>query len=209
MKTVGQYIKDARAKKRYSKAKVAKATKIKEDFIEAIEKESWSKLPDFPVVLGFVKSIARTVGAEEKQAIALLRRDYPPNKELRVNPKPDVSDKFRWSPRLTFIAGVAVVLIFTLGYLGFEYYRFVSPPVLSVEVPKENQEIDKSPVTVSGETSSDATIKVNNQPVIVDDSGHFTTEIEINQETTDIVVVAVSRSGKETTVHRNIEPKLN
>lgn len=209
MKTIGKYIKDARAKKRYSKSRVEEITKIKGDFVDAIEAENWSKLPDFPVVLGFVKSIAKVVGADEKHAIALLRRDYPPNKELRVNPKPDVSDKFRWSPRLTFVAGVVVVLLFTLGYLGYEYYRFVSPPVLSVEVPKENQEIDKSPVTISGSTSSDATIKVNNQPVLVDDNGHFTTQIEINQDTNEIVVEAISRSGKETTVHRNIEPRLN
>jgi cytoskeletal protein RodZ len=207
MKTIGKYIKDARVKKRYSKSRVEKLTKIKGEFIEAIEKETWSKLPDFPVVVGFVKSIARVLKIDEKQATALLRRDYPP-KELHVNPKPDVSDKFRWSPRVTFIAGVVAVLLFTLGYLGFEYYKFVSPPSLTVNVPKENQEITQSPVTVSGSTTSDATIKVNNQPVLVDDNGNFTTQLEVTNDTKQIVVEAISRSGKETTIHRNIEPKL-
>jgi len=94
-------LKDGRAKKRYSRERVAKATKIKLEFIEAIEKEDWERLPEFPAILGFVKSVAEVLKLSKRQVAALLRRDYPP-KVLPVNPKPDVSAKFTWSPRLTF-----------------------------------------------------------------------------------------------------------
>lgn len=93
MKTIGQFLKDARNKKRYSLVKVENATRIKKNFIEAIEKEDWRSLPDFPVVVGFVKSIAQFLDLNVRSTVALLRRDYPP-KSLSINPKPDVGQDF-------------------------------------------------------------------------------------------------------------------
>ena len=90
MKTVGQIIKDARLKKRFSLKRVEDLTKIKVGFIELIEKEKWANLPPFPTVLGFVKSLATTLDLDQSFVVAVLRRDYPPRK-LSINPKPDVS----------------------------------------------------------------------------------------------------------------------
>lgn len=207
MKSIGQRLEEARSEKRLSKEKLEKETKIKASFIEAIEKEEWEKLPDFPVVQGFVKSIAQTLGMDEKGAVALLRRDYPP-KDLKVNPEPDVSDKFTWNPRLTFFVGVAVVTIAILSYLGYEYYQFLSPPTLDVSEPREEEVVESNVLTVVGSTDPESTLRVNNQPVLVEDDGSFTTEIEISQETDEIIVRAVSRSGKETVIRRKIVPKL-
>jgi cytoskeletal protein RodZ len=208
MKTIGKILKEARIRKRLSKEKLEKETKIKKEFIDFIEKEAWSKLPAFPVVQGFVKSIAQTLGVEEAKALALLRRDYPPRK-LDINPKPDISDKFVWSPKVTFVAGITIVSLIILGYLGYEYYQFVSPPPLIVDTPKEGQVVDESLIQVSGKTDPDATVKVNNQPVLIKETGDFTIEIEISQETKEIVVKAISRSGKETTIRRKINPELD
>jgi cytoskeletal protein RodZ len=207
MKTIGKFLKDARAKKKYSKARVAKATKIKVSFIEAIEKENWEALPEFPVVLGFVKSIAGVLKVDKNQAVALLRRDYPP-RVLPINPKPDVSSKFTWSPRLTFLTGLGLILVVIFGYLTIQYFHFVSPPKLTVESPKEGQVINKRNVSVSGKVDPEATLKINNQPVLVGEDGTFKAEIEIYGGTEEIVVKAVSRSGKETVVRRKIKPEL-
>ena len=47
MKTIGQIIGDARAKKRLSFKRLEEITKIKAVFIESIEKEKWQSLPPF------------------------------------------------------------------------------------------------------------------------------------------------------------------
>lgn len=208
MRTIGQVLKEARVRKRYSLVHLEELIKIKKDFIESLEKEDWAHLPEFPVLTGFVKNVAKFLDIDERNAVALLRRDYPP-KKLPINPKPDVSDKFRWSPRLTFLVGAALVITIVLGYLGFQYARFVSPPPLSVERPKEGEIVKERTLKVSGKTSSDATLKVNNQPVLVSDEGEFEAEIEIFEGTQEIVVQAKSRAGKETVVRRKISPELN
>ena len=43
IKTIGETLKEARLKKRYSLDRVEKETKIKKEFIEAIEEENWNK----------------------------------------------------------------------------------------------------------------------------------------------------------------------
>jgi len=84
MRTIGVLLKEARGKKRYSLDYLAQLTKIKKDFIERIENEDWASLPDFTVVTGFVKSVSKSLDLEERNTVALLRRDYPRSKEIRL-----------------------------------------------------------------------------------------------------------------------------
>lgn len=207
MKTIGKFLKHARLKKKVTRETLAKETKIKRGFIEALESESWEKLPEYPVVLGFVKKIAQSLGISQEQAMAILRRDYPP-KSISVNPKPDLNSKFLWSPKLTFLLGVIFVILIVLGYLGFQYFKFISPPELSISKPAEEEVITDDSLKVVGRTEPDATIKVNKQPVLVNDDGSFEAVIEINENTNEILVEAVSRSGKLTTLKRKIRPEI-
>jgi len=204
MRTIGSLIKEARVRKKYSLERLESLTKIKKDFIAALERQDWAKLPDFPVLSGFVKNISKALGLEEGSTMAILKRDYPP-KSLSINPKPDVSDKFIWSPRLTFLVGIGVVLVAVISYLLISYIQFLSPPSLEVFEPRPEQVVTQSLIKVSGKTTTDAVVLVNNQPFIVSDEGIFEGEIEVFEGTEEITVMATSRSGKKTLVSRKIK----
>ena len=206
MKTIGEILKDARVTKKYSLMHVEGMTKIKSGFINSIEKENWESLPPFPTVLGFVKSLANSLEVDPGMAVAVLKRDYPP-KKLKISPKPDVSAKFVWSPKITFIFGISAVLLTLFGYLIFQYVRFVSPPRLNVTSPKENQIVNGESVTVFGSTDLDVKITINNQPVMVSPDGKFSLSLDVVKDTNEVVVAASSRSGKITTVSRKIVVK--
>ncbi|OGM11628.1 hypothetical protein A2Z22_02415 [Candidatus Woesebacteria bacterium RBG_16_34_12] len=207
MKTIGSLLKESRSKKKLSLGKLADATKIKKEFINSLEKEEWQVLPEYPVVQGFVKSIAQVLSLSQRRVVAVLRRDYPP-KKLTINPKPDISNKFIWSPKLTFISGVLFVVLTVVGYLIFQYMDFINPPKLEISYPSENQVITSKEIQVSGSTDSDATVKINNQPALVEEDGSFKTNIEIFEGTFEVIVKATSRSGKETEVKRKIIPNI-
>jgi cytoskeletal protein RodZ len=207
MKGIGEIIKEARTRKKISFAKLASITRIRKEFIEALEKENWEVLPEYPVVTGFIKNVARALGINVNTAVATLRRDYP-RRELRINPKPDVSKEFVWSPKLTFLAGIVAVFLGVFGYLIVQYISFVSPPKLIVDVPEEGQVVTAKNVKVEGNTNPEATLKINNQPVLLNEDGHFSTDIEVFGGTKEVTVVAKSRSGKESTVTRKIEVNL-
>jgi len=203
MNTIGQIIKSARVKKKLSFKTLEEATKIRVTFIKSIEEEKWNLLPSFPTVLGFVKSLSSPLGIDEKMAIAVLKRDYPPTK-TSINPKPDVFSRFSWGPKLTFAIATAAVILIVLGYLGYQYIKFVSPPDLTVDSPKEGQIVTGSSVPVFGSTDSDVKITVDNQPVLIDADGKFSVNIGITDTTKEIVVIATTRSGKERVISRKI-----
>lgn len=203
MKNIGEILKDARVRKKYSLKSLEEKTKIKAGFIDAIEKQKWESLPPFPTVFGFVKSLSATLAVDESMAVAILKRDYPP-KKLRINPKPDVSSRFTWSPKLTFAVGIAAALVIIFSYLGLQYYRFIAPPGLSVESPKNDQVVTGGSVLVFGSTDSDVKITVNNQPVLVGDDGKFSVSIGVAPQTSEIDIVATNRSGKTTEIKRKI-----
>ena len=208
MRTIGQLIRDARAQKRYSRSKLEEITKIKTGFIEALEAEDWEKLPEYPVLQGFVRNISEALKLDQKNLSAVLRRDYPP-KDLRINPKPDVATKFMWNPRLTFLLGIFVVSLMIIGYLTFQYVSFISPPKVSIDFPNEGQVVRKRELKVTGIVEKEAAVFVNNQPALVDGEGSFSATIEIFEGTEEIVIKAIKRSGRETIIKRKIKPELN
>lgn len=207
MRTVGDILKSARLKKRYSLKKVEKETKIKKEFIYSIEESEWKSLPELPVVLGFVKNLASFLEVDVKTASATLKRDYLPQ-GLSINPKPDVGGKFVWTPKYSFLTAILAVVLLLLGYLGFEYFSFNSPPRLEVSTPSDNFTAISKTVIVSGKTETDATVRINNQLVLVDDEGFFRGEVEIFEKTGEIIITATNRSKKETVVVRKIIPNL-
>lgn len=203
MNTVGQILKEARIKKGISLIKLENLTKIKREFILKIEKEEWGNLPEFPVVSGFVKNLAHALDLSVDNVNAVLRRDYPP-KKLNINPKPDIVDKFVWSPKLTFAIGIGTLMLLILGYLGFEYFKFIKPPELEIYAPKNGEIVFDEKIKVAGKTTTDVSLTINNQPIILDQEGKFTTELLITKDTKSLVFKAVSRSGKTTEITQNI-----
>lgn len=203
MNTIGQLIRSARAKKKLSFKALEEITKIKASFIESIEEEKWDDLPTFATVLGFVKTLSGALDINPALSVAILKRDYPPRK-ISINPNPDVPTKFTWSPKLTFAVGIIAVVLTILGYVGFQYAKFVSPPKLTIDSPKENQTVDGNSVMVFGTTDSDAKVTVNNQPVLVDADGKFSVSLGVTATTKEIDIIATSRSGKNTTIRRTI-----
>lgn len=209
MITVGSLIKEGRNAKGLNRKELEDLTHIKSSFIAAIENAEWDKLPDFSTALGFIKSISHFLEIDDNQTVSIFRRDYPSVLKNRTEQKrtKEIERKFFWGPRITFAAGVIIILAMVLGYLGFQYRKFNLPPSLVVSSPTEEQVVSQGNLAVTGKTDADATVIINNQPVVVADDGNFNANIDISKNTNEIEILARSRSGKQTVVHRKINFK--
>lgn len=150
-----------------------------------------------------MRSIAGALKIDEKSAVALFKRDYVPKKQL-LSPKPAVFSKFVWSPKKTFLLAIFLLILGVFGYLGTQFINFSSPPSLTIDTPHDNEVVVGKFVVVSGTTSADAKIVVNNQPVLVDQNGKFLVGLEVSSDTKEIVITATGRSGKMTEVRKKI-----
>lgn len=65
--------------------RVADATKIRSQYLTALEAMDISKLPSRPFILGYVRAYAQVLDIDEDQAVARFRQDAPdPNEPLRA-----------------------------------------------------------------------------------------------------------------------------
>lgn len=207
MKTIGIYLRQAREGQNISYKELSRHTKIKPEFLEAIENSDWQKLPELPVLVGFVKSICDELNINREQAVALLRRDYPPQK-VSLNPHRDVKREIRIGQRALWGIFSVIAIVLMSAYLYSQYREFTSPPHIAIISPAENELVSSHNITVRGTTDSTATVKINGQPALVDKNGNFATDIEVVAETKSIEVKALSRTGRESNVSRTIQVEL-
>lgn len=78
------------------------------------------------------------------------------------------------------------------------------PPELEIETPKDQDKTNKNEIQVKGKTEKGVNIRVNNQPVVVDFEGNFTTNIRLKEGENKLEFTATDIAGnvekKELTV---------
>src|SRR5574339_262677 len=69
MESVGEFFRQVRETKGLTVDEVASKTRIRSDFVRALEDGNFAKLPDQVFARGFVRSYARSLGLDEEDAI--------------------------------------------------------------------------------------------------------------------------------------------
>ncbi len=202
LQTAGTLLKEAREQKERSLSYVARQTKIKEKFLEAIENSDWASLPNFTIAQGFARSYAQVVDLNPTVVAALLRRDFPQTKVSFESREMSLKRQSLWTPRTTIFA-VITLCILALGlYLGTQYFQFAAPPALSIS------RLEKGPdgIVVLGKTTQSATVEVNGRPVLVENDGTFKVLL-MNQDLigSKVEVQATSRTGKKSYLSKTVD----
>ena len=196
----GEKLQQVRIEKGLSLEDVAKATRIKIDFLAYIEKGEYQKLPSPSYASGFVRNYARFLELPDEEILALFRREFDEDKAYKVLPRGfEQKQEFphaRFKIRQAVLLAV-IVLIFFAGYLLFQYRdAFLNPP-LEISSPKEGV-ISSSQIKVAGTTDPNATIYVNKDAVSVDNDGNFEKVINVFPGKSTITVKAINKFSKET-----------
>lgn len=206
----GQRLHDERKKQGLTLGQVADATKIREEFLAAIEKGEYDKLPSSSYAKGFVRSYTRFLELPEKETLALFRREFKGDEDYDVLPeglsrKKEVPIR-KFKIRQVILLGL-VIFILLMSYIFFQYrYAFINPP-LDIESPKEMANLSSSTVTVTGKTDPAATVYIGDAVVPVNDDGSFKKEVVEFPGKTTITIKAVNRFGKQTALERHIVVK--
>ena len=206
MKTAGSLLKEARESSSYSLEELSKRTKIREDYLRAIEEDSYDTLPSGPFVRGFLRSYAHEVGVNPETIVATYRRDFGTVENKGLIPKGLLNPIRRKSHLLIspVLFGILILCVVVLGFVMYQWQVFVQPPQLAIYDPVENQEV-RSPVVVRGVTASDAVVTVNQTPVATDQDGKFTTQVELNPGEQTVSVETSNRQGKTRSILRHVK----
>jgi len=205
MKTAGSLLQAKRLQKELSLEEVARAIKVKPEYLGALESSHYHELPSATATQGFLRNYARFLHLQPDPILAMYRRDYARVESGELLPPGLVSPL---NPRRRFLTLNSLLAVFTLfGLLLFLIWQFLSwrgLPKLTLLSPREG-EIYGEKITVKGTTDPGATVKVNDQLVLVDQNGQFTLDLLLPAGTHTVVVKAENRQGKSRLAKRSFQ----
>jgi len=159
MSAFGENLRREREMRGVSLEEISSATKISIRFLEAIEREDFSKLPGGIFSRSFIRSYARYLGLDEERAVAEYQLAAHPQVDFDLHRMPAGSARAgRPSSRTPLIATLVAVLLLAGGYVLFRYSRRAAeapapPPPALVETVKPAA----PPVVPTPAPSGDAT----------------------------------------------------
>lgn len=208
MRTVGNVLKETREKKFYTLDEIEKATKIRKELLEALEAGLYQKLPPPTFIQGFIKNYGKFLGLNTEKLLAIFRREFSEGKNppriLESFSNPVDKKRFRITPSRVLISVTLTLVIIFFVYLWFQYRFLVGSPFLEVNQPVDQFNAISNEIIISGRTDPEAKVSINNQEIQVEQNGQFSQQIKITDNVNNIVIIATSKSGKQTKIERTV-----
>ncbi len=198
MITAGEVLKNKRELLKKNLEKVSQDTKIQKRFLEYIENNQFDYFDSEVFLTGFIKIYAQYLELDLNKILALYRRSNPNKSSLKNdNPKKKLFDNTKkkkalnfLNPKSLFTTLLILFLIIIVGYVGFQIYKFQSPPILNITQPTNESEFSTEKIIVKGNTETDAIVEINGTTVEIDEEGIFEKEITLKEGSNIITVKA-------------------
>lgn len=207
-KTIGEILKEERQFHRLSVDELAKRTRIRPEYLTALEENNFEALPAAAFVKGYIKTYAHVFGFDPQPLLGILRRDFKESAKGKLVPrefiKPVLKKRRMWTPVTGLMLVISAVFLSLILYVGIQWYALNQPPQLEILTPQDNEMV-ASQIEVTGKTTTEAIVLVNNQPVALQADGSFKTEVYMPKEgISSITVEARDRKGKTSLVQRTV-----
>lgn len=136
---IGLRLRTAREAKAASLIDAEKATRIRREYLEALEKEEFKRLPEGVFIKGFLQSYARYLGLPPDEIVAAYRQVYEPEPIITVVPAArPLRTPSSWLPGLLLGLALFALLVGGLLYMANQPGTRPTPvptPVLETPPP--------------------------------------------------------------------------
>lgn len=205
-KTIGELLKQERQQRGVSLPELSAKTKVRREYLEALESGDLSCLPAAPFVKGYIRACARVLGLDADSLIAILRRDYKQDYHGQLISRSLVGkDHSHWwsNVSISWMGLAALGLLFSiLVYGGFKWYEATRPPYLELTSPADQATVS-SQFEVSGYSDPQVLLLVNDTPVALNPDGSFVTNLEITHKGLAMISVqAMDQKDRVTKIDR-------
>ena len=209
MVTAGEVIKNKRESLAKDLNSVSVDTKIQKRFLEYIESNQFDKFDSKIFATGFIKIYSKYLGLDTEKILALYRRSTlvevkNSNKKTSVNKKRKLP-QINISPKILAITTLAIFLLLTIGYVGYQIYKFQTPPTLTIVQPTDGYITNEESTVLKGITQDSVLIDVNDKKVDVNSKGEFETEIFLIEGVNTINIRALKSSNSNLETNKTLK----
>ncbi len=209
MVTAGEVIKNKRESLGKDLNSVSVDTKIQKRFLEYIENNQFEKFDSKIFATGFIKIYSKYLGLDVEKILALYRRSTlvevrNSNKKTSVKKKNKLP-KINISPKILAITTLVIFLLLIVGYVGYQIYKFQTPPSLTIVEPIDGYITNEESTILKGLTQESVLIDVNDKQVDVNSKGEFETEIFLIEGVNTITVRALKSSNSNLETNKTLK----
>lgn len=198
-------LKEAREEKKVSLEDLEKKTMISKKHLQALEECRFRDIP-YPAVYqkNFVKKYAEALGLESDPFMTQYLVEEA-TKEKKQKSNKDIA-KSRWCflPTVLRFAGLFLLALIFVSYLGWQVKRIVEPPRLIIYSPIEGLITGDQNIFVQGETEKEASVFVNGREIKNGENGQFKEEISLSSGVNTLEIVVKKKHGKTTVETRHV-----
>lgn len=198
--SVGQKLKNARRRKKYSLEYVEKKTKIRVKYLQAIESDNFSHLPSVVYLKGFLRTYSKFLNLDPVKIIDQFKKENFHSEQISPNIINKKSVRFRnWviSPKILIISVITLAVVAFGIFLILQVSGFISPPELVIYSPESDGTTESREISVIGKTETGSEISINDQIVATDADGNFNETVFLKNGTNLIQIKAKNKAGKE------------
>ncbi|MDO8499138.1 MAG: helix-turn-helix domain-containing protein [bacterium] len=203
---VGDKLRLAREAAKLSLADFAVKTGVAEKYLMALENGRYDDLPKTSAFrLAYLRSYFTALNLEPR----LLLKQFKDEGGLKgTEHKSDITKIKTLSARAPFLhlrnSALILVILSFLFYLGWQVKGIMQKPELIVYTPVEGMISGQLKVSVQGQSEKEVTLTINGQAIMVDETGHFGSTVDLSNGVNTIIITATKKHGKSSTITRHV-----
>ncbi len=196
MLSVGDILRREREKKGLTFKQIEKEIRVREKFLQAIEKNEWQLFSSRVYISGIIKNYSQFLGLDYKKMLAFFRREYERKEETGF--KERVSRTYLTSDtKQIFFRGIIFIFIIVLIYFAYQIALYILPPKIIIISPKEAVFKHVDSVKISGKTEKEAVITIFGDRIYQDKNGVFEYSFPLQKGKNELVIEVTGANGKK------------
>lgn len=193
LKTLGEKLSEARSQKHINLDEAAKDLKVPFRYLENLEENNFSDLPDKNYLKNLLKNYCRYLKIDftDSWLLAQSHSSFSKKKTDEVKKKYFIA----W-PKLTkrlilFFLALAILIFWVV-----KVQQIFSPPFLEISYPKDGSIVSSQQITLVGRSEKEVELVINNQEIFVDENGNFETLVDLQNGLNLIKITAKKRYSR-------------
>lgn len=197
--SLGEKLRLKREEKNISIKEVSDELKIPTEYLSAIEKEDWSKIPGEIYIKNFLKTYCDFLSIHFGLSFNYYKKQKEQNslkkQEIKENKLKNFANSITPHRFRSFL--FVVVLLFFLGYIYYETSNYIKPPKLEIFQPNKDYVTKDNLVTILGKTDEEALLYINGQNIALEDNGVFSIEVKLKYGLNNFEIISQRKHGRQ------------
>ncbi|MFH1405546.1 MAG: helix-turn-helix domain-containing protein [Patescibacteria group bacterium] len=198
-KPLGETLRELRRAGNVTLSELEKKTKIRRCYLEALENDNYVFLPEPLYTRKYLKTYIQALGGNEKYFLERFEDecgtcDFVINARLpRQRTK---AIQFLVASKFMKFAGIIIVALLVSSYIGWQVFKIISPPEIIISFPENGYSTKEALITIQGYVKKGISVVINEEEVLLTQSGDFKHEIALERGTNIIAIEAKKRYSR-------------